>query len=658
MEGRPWTGQGYRAPWMYHSVAGQYTLLEKQLVPDFSPCQRRLVVPRILQDSTNWQDAQPPSRWGLVRQEGRWLSGKELSRAAAAGAASPKAQRQYSPAYEGLRPLSRRDLSWEPSSPTAKDRSRALAGGAAPHCPWNQGAPAKSRADLPARAPPSYETHMLLRLRAGHGPRKENWPRPPPYVPPPSYEAPHRTVQPQQRGCSSARGHPAVSKQLRKEAPKKCRETSAGACELRPLPALGAGRKAGRHYRAPMPGGWSYLSGATTWGGPRMPPEPAEPPYCWDRSPQCRSHTLPRVNRRSKGGAVPCPPLLPPPHGQPQDSLPAGWGFSHAVSWPGGALGKAGKQSRDLLPKWKEPRPARTQQAANSLAASPAPPRPAPQRPGGLFVIDATCVVIQAHYIPPPRTQHVRYLGQQGAGQGQAGAAAAPVSMEERAARILGLPVSELGFTQTRRQGLDPEMIPGHGAGESCPADPGAAPADVPGGAPSPPRGTPKKPLLPAPAAPSSCEAAGPLVQQGPPGCPHESGVAVPGQGGDGCCCQPPGEEEPVFCPSSRSYVRDLKEAMSRIRRHTAPDSDTDEELEKECQTACGPRPRARRGRLNEGALSYSSSSLESSESNATVVPGNATPTLLRNGHQTDSELTLDAGSNAGPSSALTMKRD
>ncbi|XP_062977520.1 dendrin [Elgaria multicarinata webbii] len=611
--GIPWTGQSYSSPWMYHSMAGQYTLMEKQLVSDYSPCRRR-PGPRVLQDSTNWHDGQLPSRWGLLKQEGHWPSGKELSRAAS----SPKARRQQSPTYEGLHSACRRDATWG-ASHTAKEGSRGLAGGPAANYRWNPGVPAKNKGDLPARAPPSYEAHMLLRLRAGQGPRKENWPCPPPYVAPPSYEAPHRTVQPQQRACKEA---PAAN-QIQRETPRKCRELErVEACESGPLTHRPPGRKAGR-CQAKMSGGWSYLSGARTWGGPRMQSEREESSYGlvpgWNVSPQYQSHTLPRVKKRSKGAPVPCLAL---PSGPSQHMLPAGWGFSHAAGWPGALENRsraADKPSRDLLPKWKEPSQAKEPGGSQAAFA-----KPTPQRRGGLFVIDATCVVIQAHYILPPRTEHVRYLGQESPPEKVEAAAPpcspAPASLEERAARILGLSLSELGFPEA---GGENALGPGsleHGAGESGAVDVGV-PGDGTGqlgGAPSAPA-SPRKPL-PA-TTPSSFEVG--LPELGP-GCPDKRGMAIPCQEG-GCFRQ--SEGQPALPTQSRSYVWDLKEAMSRIRRHTAPDSDSDEEMEKECQPACG-RP-VRRGQLHEGALSYSSSSsssLDSSSSSATVVPGPATP--------------------------------
>ncbi|CAI5765140.1 Uncharacterized protein PODLI_1B033937 [Podarcis lilfordi] len=611
MEAELWTGQGYSAPWMYHSVAGQYTLLEKQLVSDFSPARRGLGA-RVLQDSTNWHDAQVfPPRWGPRRPEGRWFSGKDPSKAAS----PPKAPRQPNPPYDGLPTMCRRDV----SSQAAK--------GPADGCRWSRGAP-RGKGELPARAPPSYEAHMLLRLRAGPGPRKENWPRPPPYIAPPSYEAPHRTVQPKQRASKEA----STAKPSPAEAPKKGREGTRRACESGP-----AGRKAGRSP-SKLPGSWSYLSGATTWGGGfGARPEPAGSRYplgsCWDRSPQHRGHTLPRATKRGQPGR---------PHpGRPlQHTLPAGWGFSHAAGWPeaaavGGESKAAGERRRGSFPKGKEPGGGHA-------------PRSTPRRRGGLFVIDATCVVIQAHYIPPPRTERVRYLGREETGAAPPPGSPAPASMEERAARILGLPVSELGFAGAGGEAPGPGS-PARGAAGSCASD--AAPfgdaraVGQPAGPPSAPA-SPTKPV----AAPDGSQA-GPTELAGL-ACPSQRGAAAPGQEGG---CPPRGGKEAAAKPAlpspSRSYVRDLKEAMSRIRRHTAPDSDTDEELEQEWQPASGRA--AWKRRLGEGALCYSSSSssLDSSSSNATVVPGSA-PLGLRKGPESGWELPAAGGSGLSRSEA------
>ncbi|XP_063149028.1 dendrin [Candoia aspera] len=604
MEPGAWTRQGYWAPSMYHTVAGQYTLLEKQLVSDFSPG-RHCPSLHVLQDSTNWHDAQLPAGWGLQKQEGHLFSGRGWGKRTAS---SPKAPRHHSPPYDGYSPVCRRDVNWGASHTAKSDPKALVPRGPVVSCRWNQGASAKNRRELPVRAPPSYEAHMLLRLGAQQGPRKENWPRPPPYLAPPSYEASHHTVQPQQRpGKSDSAG-----KLIHTGAPKKSWEREGG-CESDPLTHM-PGRKAGR-WQTKMPGSWSYLSGARTWGGPRMQLEKAKSPSHlgsgWAISPQHRSHTLPRVNKRNQVMSMPC-------H-HSQHTLPVGWGFSHAAGWRGpkgeGSRAKE-KHCQDFFPRWKEPSPSR------KLAGSqPALSKSMPRRQGGLFVIDATCVMIQAQYIPPPRMEQVCYLAQEGAGtikNTTSPGSPGPTLMEERAARILGLPLHELGVTEaaggieapriSRPHVMESGAVCGDSSGrEQVKRTPSAS-------------CSPRKPSVP-PTPNRSQE--GPAEQE--PACLEAKGTtaASPCPGSRGLLQS---KEEPVPSAQSQSYIWDLKEAMSRIRRHTAPDSDTDEELEKESQSACGQPLWGER--LNQEVLmrsSSSSSSLESSSSNATVVPGNAT---------------------------------
>ncbi|KAJ7317823.1 hypothetical protein JRQ81_003985 [Phrynocephalus forsythii] len=626
MEAGLWTGQGYSAPWMYHGVVGPYTLLEKQLDSEFSPCRLR-PASRVLQDSTNWLDAQrPPSRWGLPQQEECWFSGKELSREAF----PPQAQRQRqqpSPTYRGFPCW--RDRGWWGIHRASKDNSAA-------NSKWYLGAPlAHHKSDLPARAPPSYEAHMLLRLRVGQGPRKENWPHPPPYVAPPSYEAPHLTVRPPQQPQrlppqphARKEASSAVPQVLR-EPPRKGQPRAAGVHEPS---TRGPRGKAGRGPTE-IPGSWSYLSGAGTWSDPKMHPKRAgeeEPSYgllgSWDMSPQHRSHTLPRRSKPTQG--------VPVPH-SPEHTLPVGWGFSHTAARPQAPAGKGGrgggKQRKVLLPQWKEPglgkQPGGSQGALWNMT---------PRRRGGLFVIDATCVVIQAHYIPPPRMEHVRYLGLEDRPD-QVTVATSPhsspgrLSMEERAARILGLSLSELGLSEVGAGSTPgvPGLKVGEGQAANAPVSEEAYGTGQPGGHHSA-LASPRRPLPASPALHSL--RVGPAKQEGPSS--DERGAATPCQ--ENGCRLLQGKGEALPSTKRTSYGLDLKEAMLRIRRHTAPDSDTDgedeeeeEELDKERQPL--GEPPEWRGRLNEEALSYSSSSIDSSSSNATVVQRSAAPTL-RNG--------------------------
>uniref|UniRef100_A0A8C6VDK9 Dendrin n=1 Tax=Naja naja TaxID=35670 RepID=A0A8C6VDK9_NAJNA len=530
---------------------------------DFSPC-RHCPSFHVLQDSTNWHDAQFPAGWGPLKQEGHWFSRKGWGKRTAS---SPKAPRHHSPSYDGYNPVCQRDMNWGASHTTKGDPKAPAPGGYLVSCRWNQAASAKKRRELPARAPPSYEAHMLLRLRAQQGPRKENWSHPPPYLAPPSYEASHHRVQPQQRAGKSD----SVGKLIQNGAAKKYREREAG-CESEPLTHT-PGRKAG-WWQTKMPGSWSYLSGARTWGGPRMQLEKAKSPSHlgsgWDVSPQHRSHTLPLVNKRSQVMPLPCHPS--------QHTLPAGWGFSHAAGWcrskRDGSRAKE-KRCQDFFPRWKEPSPSR------KLAGSqPALSKSMPRRHGGLFVIDATCVVIQAHYIPSPQMEQVCYLA-----QGEAGTiksptspgSPAPTSMEERAARILGLPLRELGVTEA-------------GQGIMAPKNPGPENGAIPGDSSG------REKVKRVPSAPDS-----PWKLSGPP-TPNHSQVGpakqeptyLEGKGSAASPCPrrhglPQRKEEPGMSAQSQSYICDLKEAMSRIRRHTAPDSDTDEEVALSSSAKAGP---------------------------------------------------------------------
>uniref|UniRef100_A0A670YQ11 Dendrin n=1 Tax=Pseudonaja textilis TaxID=8673 RepID=A0A670YQ11_PSETE len=568
---------------------------------DFSPC-RHCPSFHVLQDSTNWHDVQFPVGWGPLKQEGHWFSRKGWGKRTAS---STKAPRHHSPSYDGYNPVCQRDMNWGASHTTKGDPKAPAPGGPLVSCRWTQGASAKKRRDLPARAPPSYEAHMLLRLWAQQGPRKENWHHPPPYLAPPSYEASHHRVQPQQwAGKSDSAG-----KLIQNGAAKKYPERGAG-CESEPLTHM-PGRKGGR-WQTKMPGSWSYLSRGRTWGGPRMQLGKAKSPSHlgsdWDVSPQHRSHTLPLVNKRSQVMLLPCHPS--------QHTLPAGWGFSHAAGRcrpkRDGSRAKE-KHCQDFFPRWKEPSPSR------ELAGSqPALSKSMPRRHGGLFVIDATCVVIQAHYIPSPRMEQVCYLA-----QGEAGTiksptspgSPGPTSMEERAVRILGLPLHELGVIEAGQGIMAPEIlgpensaIPGDSSGREKVKRVPSAP-DSPRKLSGPP--TPSHSQVgPAKQEPTYLERKGSAASP----CPRRHGLTQR-------------KDVPGMSAQSQSYICDLKEAMSRIRRHTAPDSDTDEELEKEWQPTCEQPSWGER--LNQERLtcrSSSSSSLDSSSSSATVVPGNAIP--------------------------------
>nr|XP_056704826.1 dendrin [Euleptes europaea] len=525
MEAGPWTGKSYSAPWMYHRVAGQYTLFEKQVVSDVSPGPRR-PGPRALQDSTNWRDGRPPPPGAPPRQARPCFSGQECKRAAA----SPKPHRQRRPTDDGSRAACTgqlaRGAAHTPEAAAAAGERAAAAGRRGP-----PGAPCQPRGQLQlqpqARPPPSYEAHM--RLRAGQSPRHGTRPRPPPYLAPPPYEAAHRTARPRPRARRAAGG-----------------ERPAGPGEAWGPPTPRSGRQ-GPPGQAAAPGRWSHPAGASTWGGRRRRAERGEPPGrpC---SPPPRSHTLPRAARRTPDGSV------------PRHALPA----------------------RGRSPQG---------------------------RAGGLLLIDATRVAIRTRYVPPGRPERAPH-----ADPPAAPAAPPPAGLQARAPRLPpGPPWSAL-----RRTPSGPAR-PGRRAE-------GAAGGQAPGLA-GPERGPSRPPAAPAPES----------RLEGPP----RPQLARPtaGRRGDGCGARP--DAAPCGDPPHGAYALQLREAVRRIRRHTAPDSDTDEELEKERRPAGSPFP-GRAGRL-AGSSSSSSSSVESVGSHATVVPADASSATLSNGPERGWQLSQAA---------------
>ncbi|CAK6443494.1 unnamed protein product [Pipistrellus nathusii] len=432
--------------------------------------------------------------------------------------------------------------------------------------------------------PPSYEAHLLLRAAAGTAPRRR-WDRPPPYVAPPSYEGPHRTLgakrgpdpsrapvssAPAQTPARTEGGHtkkrldPRIYRDvlgawgLRQErgllggspgcGPARPRlEPRKGAAEKSLGPAA-AGRNSGsdRHPQA-NPAGNPASGGSAT--ETRSPPRPA---------PRSR----PRLQGPGEGKACRAQSWLPrswnpslrkhpPPHSQtlPRPWAPGGTGSRESP----GPRGRAGPLGGGRAPR-----------RAHTLPRSAS----GPARGEGIFVIDATCVVIKSQYVPTPRTQRVQLLpagppraagdapGRPQPGQEEgAGAAASPSprrklqsgsrlspqpsagrgfedneggepaesSLEERASRILGLPADEV-------------HLPG------APAQPGSL----------------------------GRSAAGPAT----------SGGAHPAEEGSGDVA---GLRRPAGRGWARTpgpYAGALREAVSRIRRHTAPDSDSDEAAE------------------------------------------------------------------------------
>ncbi|XP_044851414.1 dendrin [Mauremys mutica] len=615
-----WPARGPGTPWIYRSISGEYACREKHFAAELWPA--RCPGPRVHQDPT-WSKSiplpQPPSS-GDPR--GLRLLGK-----GARGDRDAPSERKPRGGSEG-----RRGLGW-----AAPPERRGQ--GAAASVLARRRLAGSAMEVLPA-GPPSYETHMLRRLRAGQGSRKPNQPRPPPYISPPAYDAPHRTLP-----TKRPRAAPAPPAAKRGRAAPHGKGPAGGS----PEPAPGSRGPRQRLARLPheVLGGWSYHAGSGSLGRragsgllcpglegavqSRARGSSAESLFRPLPSPDSGSHTLPRAaggasRARGAGGWDAAGPGSAPG----RQRLPSGWGFGYAASSTGSARSgqREGWEQRGRPERRAPPSPCQ------------APTAEGRSRHGGVFVIDATCVVIRAEYIPPPRREQVRLLGSPppqdpaspcqrlllasrphlGASERAAGPpppSPGDGSLGERAARILGLPTAELGLEEPQGACAQREN-PGRwgqqagaalsGSPERLVGGPGVhgllslaaspeEPPGVPGGRETPGDGT------------------NPSVEPGPgPGWGREA----PGNGasrGDPQALPPrarPCARRPALC------TRDLREAVSRIRRHTAPDSDTDEE-------PAGPAPRSHvawRGRPRHEALAYSSSSsLASSGSDATVVP-------------------------------------
>ena len=183
---------------------------------------------------------------------------------------------------------------------------------------------------------------------------------------------------------------------------------------------------------------------------------------------------------------VPSIKKQPPRHSQ---TLPRPWA-------PGGtgwleSLGHRGESGPETLEGWKATRRPHTLPRSSR----------GPTRGEGVFVIDATCVVIRSQYVPTPRTQHVQLLPagvprlvgnapsqpkpnkeegegaaflpspyrklplssrpslQPSEGRGLEAERGKPAdsSLEERASRILGLPVGEVNLQDPPTQPGSPE---------------------------------------------------------------------------------------------------------------------------------------------------------------------------------------------------------
>ncbi|XP_031538910.2 dendrin [Vicugna pacos] len=554
------------------------------------PPHRRPWASRVLQEATNWR-AGPPAEARAREQEKRKAASQEREaketerkrRKAGGARRSPPGRSRPEPRNPprvaqpaGLPAPSRPERLGSvgrPSRPSAQPQCNP---GAAWAGPWGGRRP----------APPSYEAHLLLRGAAGMASRRR-WDRPPPYVAPPSYEGPHRTLgtkrgpEPSQApassapapartegGCTKKRLDPRIYRDvlgawgLRQgrgllggspgcATARPRQESGKGAAE-KSLRLAAAGLKSGSddHPKAKASGSSgteTVRAGSAT--ATSSPPHPA---------PRSRPHS--KGSGEGREGReqswlpkswVPSVKKQPPRHSQtlPRPWAPGGTGWRES-------LGNREEAGPETLEGWKATRRPHTLPRRSR----------GPAHGEGVFVIDATCVVIRSQYVPTPRTQHVQLLPagvprvvgdtpsqpkpnkeegeeaavfpspcqklllssrlshQPGGGRRFEAEGGKPMdsSLEERASRILGLPVGEVNLQ-------DAPTLPG----------------------------SPEHSAL------------GPAVSQGAGSAEgSEEVAAVPRRAGGGWARTP------------GPYAGALREAVSRIRRHTAPDSDSDEAAE------------------------------------------------------------------------------
>lgn len=553
------------------------------------PPPRRPWATRVLQEATNWR-AGPLAEVRAREQEKRKAASQEREaketerkrRKAGGARRSPLGQPRPEPrnALRAAQPtgfpvFSRPERFGpvgrvpRPSALPQSDPGVAWAG------PWGGRRP----------GPPSYEAHLLLRGAAGTTPRRR-WDRPPPYVAPPSYEGPHRTL-------GTKRG-PELSRAPTSSAPVPATtRTEAGRTKKRLDPRI---------YRDVL-GAWGLRQGRGLLGGaPGCAAARARPESCSgpiekssglaaaglnsggnDGHPQAKATGSSGTEAAPAGSTIRTPPCPAPRSRQHLKGsregkerseyiwLPKSWLSSpkkppvrHSQTlprpWvPGGtgwreSLGQREGTEHEPLDVWKATRRAHTLPRSSR----------GPSRREGIFVIDATCVVIKSQYVPTPRTQQVQLLPSgepcivsdsprrqpQPCHEEGEGVTANPSACQK-------LPVSSRIFNQPGG-GRECEAEGGE-QGDSSLEDRASRVLGFPGGgeanlrdAPTQP-GSPEHPAL-GPAAPGcagsgkSSEAAGVLRRTGG-GWPRTPGP----------------------------YAGALREAVSRIRRHTAPDSDSDE---------------------------------------------------------------------------------
>ncbi|XP_055482855.1 dendrin [Psammomys obesus] len=542
------------------------------------PPPRRPWASRVLQEATNWR-AGPLAEVRTREQEKRKAASQEREaketerkrRKAGGARRSPLGQPLRAAQPPGLPPPSRPERfgpvgrAPRPSAFPQGEPRVAWAG------PWGGRRP----------GPPSYEAHLLLRGAAGSAPRRR-WDRPPPYVAPPSYEGPHRTLGAKRgpelsRAPASAAPAPVAARTEGGRAKKRLdpriyRDVlgawglrqgrgllggapGCAAARARPEACRGAAERGSGLAVAGLIGGGHGQPQAEATGSPDAEAAPSGSPASSSPRPAPRSRQQRRGSRPEKEGGEPIwlpkswlssPKKPPVRHSQtlPRPWAPGGTGWREALGPREGA-------EHEGPEAWKATRRAHTlPRSSRGLA-----------RREGIFVIDATCVVIKSQYVPTPRPQQVHALasGEPCAAsdsprlpkpsRGEEGAAAGPSACPKR---LLSSRVSN-------QPGGGAEGEAGGGErGPSSPEDraprlPGLPAAkEKPPDAPTQP-GSPERPTL-GPAAPGCAG-----------GAKGSDAAGVPRRAAGGWARTP------------GPYAGALREAVSRIRRHTAPDSDSDE---------------------------------------------------------------------------------
>lgn len=536
------------------------------------PPPRRPWASRVLQEATNWR-AGPPAEARAREQEKRKAASHEREaketerkrRKAGGARRSPPGRPRPEPqsAPRAAPAPSWRERPVRPAALPAGQAGTAWAG------PWGGRRP----------GPPSYEAHLLLRGAAAPTPRLR-WDRPPPYVAPPSYEGPHRTLgarrgpepepepepKPAPAGSASARGTEGAGGCARKRLDPRIYRDVLGAWGLRPGRGLlgGApGYALARPPRLHSDRGASEKSPAQPAAGPSLrrdgPHQPARPaghptsepaPATPPRRPRPAPRSRPHLGGSGSGAGqdsgepsrprrawVPSPRRPPPRHSQ---TLPRPWA-------PGGTGDAAGPETLVGAPVARRPHTF---------------PRGArgPAGRDGVFVIDATRVVIRSQYVATPGAPRGPLLPAAG-GRGAAGAEGGP---------------------QTQRH----HPLPAEASREPRPSDRLAPQPAGERGVEAEGGGTPGGPSLEEPAArilgPRAGEGSPKEAAPTPPGSPERSASGPAAAGTAGSAEGP----VPAAIPrlASRGWPRTpgpyagaLREAVSRIRRHTAPDSDSDE---------------------------------------------------------------------------------